>query len=396
MQRRSFLKGAGVVTVVVVGGGVWRAYDQGVFSTGQGPAYEPWKDWRNDSGEGALALVRAAILAASPHNTQPWLFKVTNSSIELYLDTKRNVGALDPFLREEHIGMGCALENLMLAAAANGYAATATLLPGKLGPIPAEPKPELLARVDLVAGNKEETELYDAIPRRHTNRSAYDSQKPIPPQFVDALSRLASEEADVKLFLFTAEADRKKIVEISSAANSEIYADPDVERGSERWVRINWSDVQKFRDGLTIDAFGLPPIATAVAKTMPPWLLKRLGGRTKNTYSDLMLTAPLIGVIAVHDRYDREHCLRAGRIWQRAHLLATARGLAGRPCNESVEMIDHEKALGKPALRAGLLGEVLGEVLGDATWHPTFVFYMGYPKWTAHASPRRPIQSVVL
>ena len=114
MQRRTFLRGAGVVTVVVVGGGVWRAYDQGVFSVGEGPAYEPWRDWRRQdwrggSSDGVLALVRAAILAASPHNTQPWLFKVTNSSIELYIDTKRNVGALDPYLREEHIGMGCAL-----------------------------------------------------------------------------------------------------------------------------------------------------------------------------------------------------------------------------------------------------------------------------------------------
>jgi hypothetical protein len=52
MNRRSFLKGAGVVTVVVVGGGVWRAYDQGVFSVGEGPAYEPWKDWRNHPNEG--------------------------------------------------------------------------------------------------------------------------------------------------------------------------------------------------------------------------------------------------------------------------------------------------------------------------------------------------------
>ena len=75
--------------------------------------------------------MRAAILSASPHNTQPWRFKVTNSWIELYLDPNRNVGALDPYLREEHIGMGCALENLMLAAAANGYAATVTLVPGK-------------------------------------------------------------------------------------------------------------------------------------------------------------------------------------------------------------------------------------------------------------------------
>ena len=142
MQRRSFLKGAGALTVLVAGGGVWRAYDQGVFSIGEGPAYEPWQDWRGNSTDGPLVLVRAAILAASPHNTQPWLFKVTSSWIELYLDTARNVGALDPYLREEHIGIGCALENLMLAAAANGYAATLTLVPGKLEPIAADPGPK--------------------------------------------------------------------------------------------------------------------------------------------------------------------------------------------------------------------------------------------------------------
>ncbi len=393
MQRRLFLKGAGVVTVVVVGGGVWRACDQGVFSSGQGPAYEPWKDWRNNSQGGALALVRAAILAASPHNTQPWLFKVSSSSIELYIDTKRNVGALDPYLREEHIGMGCALENLMLAAAANGYAATVTLFPGKLGPIPAEPGLELLARVDLASGKHEESEFYDAIPRRHTNRSPFLPQNTIPPQFIDSLSSLAGDDPNVRMFLFTAEADRKKIVEISSAANAELYSDPDVERGSQRWIRTRWSDVQKYRDGLTIDAWGQPPIATGIAKMMTPGILKWYASRgPKDGYSRLMLSAPLIGILTVHDRYDREDCLRAGRIWQRAHLLATARGLAGRPCNEAVEMIDHEKARGKPAQRASLLAEVLG----DATWQPTFVFYMGYPKGTAHASPRRSSESVVV
>ncbi|MFZ0138674.1 MAG: hypothetical protein WAK89_16535 [Candidatus Sulfotelmatobacter sp.] len=395
MQRRSLLKGAGAVTIVVAGGGVWRAYDQGVFSVGEGPAYEPWKDWREDSNnqDGTLALVRAAILAASPHNTQPWLFKVTNSSIELYVDTGRNVGALDPYLREEHIGMGCALENLMLAAAANGYQATVTLVPGKLGRIPAEARPKLLAHVDLATGKREESELYAAIPRRHTNRSAYIPEKPIPPEFIDALSGLASDEPDVKIFLFTAGADRKKIVEISSAANTELYSDPEVDRGSDRWVRINWSSVQKLRDGLTLDAFGLPPIATAAAKMMPLWMLRWAASRgLKNGYSRLMLSAPLIGIIAVHDRYDQEHCLRAGRIWQRAHLLATARGLAGRPCNEAVELLDHDKALGKLAKRTAWLGNVMG----DYTWQPTFVFYMGYPTLTARASPRRPIEKVIV
>jgi nitroreductase len=361
-------------------------------ASGQGPAYEPWTDWRNTPDDGPLELVRAAILAASPHNIQPWLFKITHSSIELHLDTRRNVGALDPYLREEHIGMGCALENLMLAAPASGYTATATLLPGKLGPVPTEPKPKLVARVDLIPGQREEGELYNAIPLRHTNRRPYDPHKPVSPDFVATLSHL-TDNPDVKLFLFTDEAARKKIVELSSTANTEIYSDPDVQRGSERWVRTEWSSVQKFRDGVTIDAFGQPPIAAAAAKIMPQQILQWVASHSvKSAYSDLMLSAPLIGFIAVRDRYDQEQCLQAGRIWQRAHLFATSRGLAGRPCNESVEIVDHERALGKPASHLALLNQITG----DPDWQPTFVFYMGYPTLSAHASPRRPVQAVLV
>jgi len=393
MDRRTFLKGGGVVLVLAAGGGVWRAYDQGVFSVGEGPAYEPWRNWRRGRERGPLMLVRAAILAASPHNTQPWLFKVSDSRIELYLDARRNVGALDPYLREAHIGLGCALENLMLAAAAEGYTASATISAGKLEPLAAEPKPQLVARVDLAVGERSATELYEAISQRHTNRSLYDPKRPLPADFVQTLLGLTKDETDVRLLLFTDEAERGKIVAISSAANAEIYSDPQVIHDTEPWIRSKWKSVQKFRDGLTIDSFGLPPVTTAAAKMMTAGMLRRVvAAAAKDGYSKLMSSAPLIGMIAVRDRYDGEQNLRAGRIWQRGHLLATSRGIAGRPCNEAVEMVDHERALGREPKRMGLLAEIIG----DAAWQPTFVFYMGYSTLAARASPRRNVREVVI
>jgi hypothetical protein len=155
------LAGSGTL-VLVAGGGVWRAADQGVFSTGQGPAYQPWDEWRTPS-RGPLNLVRAAILAANPHNSQPWLFHVTQTQIELFADRHRNLGTVDPFLIEMHIGLGCALENLELAAAANGYTTQVTLSPDVSDET-------LVARIGLAPGSAPVSALYNVIPLRHTNR----------------------------------------------------------------------------------------------------------------------------------------------------------------------------------------------------------------------------------
>jgi hypothetical protein len=91
MNRRIFLRGAGAVTFLIAGGGAWYSYEEGAFSLGKGPAFAPWNDW-NKPRTGTLALVRAAILAASPHNTQPWLFRVNGNEIQLFSDRTRNTG----------------------------------------------------------------------------------------------------------------------------------------------------------------------------------------------------------------------------------------------------------------------------------------------------------------
>lgn len=83
MNRRRILKIAGATVVVAGSALAWRAFDQGVFSAGSGAAYEPWRNWQADDSLRPLRLVRAAILAANPHNSQPWRFRVADNAMRI-------------------------------------------------------------------------------------------------------------------------------------------------------------------------------------------------------------------------------------------------------------------------------------------------------------------------
>jgi len=66
--------------------------------------------------------------------------------------------------------------------------------------------------------------------------------------------------------------------------------------------------------------------------------------------------------------------------------------LAARPANGAVEIIDHEQRLQlEPKTTAKL-----AQFTRDASWQPTFMFYMGYATIPAVASARRSIQDVLI
>lgn len=372
MDRRNFLKNAGAVTIMVANGQVWRALAQDIHTEiPDGPEFEPWRTWNQDAQVGPLALVRAAILCANCFNTQPWRFKVFDNKIEIYADTKRNLGAFDPYLREMHFSLGCGLENLMLTAAANGYRASVRYVPSALQPAPADGAPELAASVDLARSAKRGGELYDAIPHRHTNRNRFDPQRPLTPAFVKEVETTPADDSKVKVFTFVGPEPVGKVADAVADATVELNSDPEVRKGTQPWIRTTREQQRETRDGSFVEA-------GANARTTP------------TAYRDLMKTAALFGLIAVRDRYDREQTMRAGRVWQRAHLLATSRHIGARPANGSIELIDHQRDRNQPPKSA----ETLAKFTGDASWQPTFMFYMGYALRPAPASPRRDVDQV--
>ena len=70
-----------------------------------------------------LFMIEQATKAPSGHNTQPWLFRIVEAGIEIHPDKTKTLSIVDGNQREMFISLGCATENLCLAAQTKGYSA---------------------------------------------------------------------------------------------------------------------------------------------------------------------------------------------------------------------------------------------------------------------------------
>ena len=385
MSRRLFLKRFGVstgaVVVVASGGLAWRALDQRVFAPGTGPAYEPWH--LDMSSRGPMSLVGAAILAANAHDSQPWVFRVAPELIDLFAATERSIGAMDPLGREMYLSLGCALENLVLAAEAHGYRADVRLMP-------AAEDPTHVAWVAITPGPAEPSDLYNAIPVRHTNRAAYRTDRSVAPALLEEIGALADAPV-VSLAWLSTDEEKALFGRLTIDATAAIIADAEQARDDFAWYRQDRADIERRRDGITMDAGGLGDIQRLLVRMLPPSSQATMQqGWLDATRDRQVSTAAAFGMITVRNATDPGQRLMAGHLLQRVHLYATTKGLALQPLNQLFERADREASAGlAPVFTRAADG------LSPDGWHGVTAFRIGYPESAASASPRRPAGDVI-
>lgn len=384
---RRVLIGAGAG--VLAAGLGYRIWDRGVFASPSGEPYAPWDHWQGGVIDGLKRPLHAAILAANPHDTQPWLFEVNASdSITVYADRIRNLGSFDPFRREMHLGLGCAIENLVRAAQVFGYTPYVRPVAGKLTLSPPD-EPKAIAHITMDPGQPSRDPLFEAIPNRHTNRGLYRDREP-GSGVVTGMTAVAGDE-NVRVVFLSDPGARRDMADLIIDATQRIIGDAQMSADSARWIRTGRREVEDHRDGISIDNAGLPSSTVMLGKLLPD-----LDAATQDQYwldntKSTQVHAPLLGAILVKDRLDMAQALAAGRAWQRMHLTAAATGLAAQPLNQPVECADRNAQLG----RHDTFRHDLQKLTNANDWEATFVFRLGYAERPALPSPRRPLDDVM-
>ncbi len=401
-NRRQLLWRGATLSLVATGGLL--TLEGCADATGTDTAYSAWSLWNDPKlARTPLALVAAAVLAANPHDTQPWRFRVSADAIEIAADTSRHLGTMDPFLREMHIGLGCALENIALAAPVHGYRAEFTLEPGSLLALTLRGGSVRAATVRLSraatsgATSGQFGGLFEMIPRRHTNRYPYDRKIALPAGWRETL-RACVDTPEVKLVLFEQTADLVRFRAMMTEATEAIIRDPVMIADSDRWFRNSPAEIEKFRSGPNLDTAGLPPLTRMLARMIPVSEDAQHKAWLNQTRDAQVGTADVFGVLAVRDLHDRRACLTAGRVWQRMHLSAVSREIAMQPLNQPWEVVDRARQLGQPGHWAQRLGNLIGASAGapSGVWSGTFSFRLGMSTHAAPASPRRALADVLV
>ncbi len=313
-------------------------------------------------------LVRYAVLAPSSHNTQPWLFRIHGNVIELHADLIRALPVVDPDNRELIMSCGAALFHLRVAIEYFGHAC-------QIKTFPETSDPNLLARLHL--GFKTETDaedvvLFDAIPKRRTNRLPFRDE-PVPDELLSALSAVALREG-AWFEVVRGDEARYGVADLVAKADRVQWSDKAFRAELAHWLHPNRSDS---RDGIPGYAQGTNSLPAYAG----PLVIRSfdLGNGLAAKDWDIAVGSPVLAVLGTYGDAPQDQ-LAAGQALASVLLRARAEDVWASFLNQPIEV---------PDLRTRLCS-----VIGREGF-PQLLLRMGYGT-EVEATPRRPLKEFIV
>lgn len=321
---------------------------------------------RNDMVQRLRVLIRYAQLAPSTYNSQPWLFSIQSpNQIWVYADPNRWLKIADADKREMHLSLGCALENLMIAASHYNYKYEIDYLPDRL-------QLNLMAVLHLTPVNNNkphspDAALMQAILNRRTSRS------PLLPEPLQASHWALLESCfvnDVKVVTSRQSSRlREKLQELTPMAYQVLYSD--------RAYRLEHA--QRLVMGNTLWQSWRVRLQCMLRQLM------RSGGKRYAKRDQRWISkAPALILIGA-DEDTALSRLKCGRVLQRLALLAHTMGIGVQPMSQILEI---------PELRDELKRTTGSKV----TFEPMIVCRLGYhgKKFIGGKPKRRKLADVLV
>jgi nitroreductase len=306
-------------------------------------------------------LLNYAILAPSSHNTQPWRFAIWPNEIGLFVDNSRWLKVADPDRRELYISLGCALENLLIAAEHFGYSHQTHYCP--------EPNNDELAVVIKLTPRQpnrspfREPALFLAISERHTNHKVY-KERPLPQADLDFLQFAAVEEG-IHLYMTCDVAIKRQVDQLVIQGDALRFANP------------AWREELGYWMGQGV--FGATWLMSKLTQLAVTYV--NMGQGTAKKDSELLMSAPVLAVLA-SETNDRSSQIKVGQIFERISLRAQSLGIRVQPMSQVLQI---------PGLKAEL-----AKLLPVPDLAPQHTFRLGYAEPEPEHTPRRLLEEVII
>jgi nitroreductase len=304
-------------------------------------------------------LLNYAVLAPSSHNTQPWKFAVEDQEIHVQVDKSRWLRVADADQRELFISIGCALENLLVAATYFGYSYRVTYFPD-------HQDDSRVASVHFVAEGKTpsltDSELFYAIALRHTNRHVYARQAVSERD----MARLHScvNAPDVYLHMTDDAGIKRQVDRLLVQADVRQFADPKYREELAYWIGQG--------------AFGHSWLIARIGQMAVTYL--NMGSSVPEQDSEVLTGAPVLAVLSTR-RDDHLAHVKVGQTFEQMALNATILNMGIQPMNQIVQIRE---------IRAEIAA-----LIPQADVFPQFTFRLGYATPEVEHTPRQQLESVL-